>query len=179
MDENLRSILLGLSALYVIAGIALILTILRHEVKQQHPAAALNRFTHLFLVGVAFQCLHFIEEFVTGFHIRFPAFLGLAPWPAEFFVTFNLAWIAIWIISAIGIYYYFQAAYFPVWFFILGMIGNGVFHPLLALATQEYFPGLVTSPIVGVMGILLFTKLWELTRPRTSAINEPIHPQSY
>lgn len=168
MDENLRSILLGLSALYVIAGIALILTILRHEVKQQHPAAALNRFMHLFLVGVALQCLHFIEEFVTGLYIHLPAFLDLAPWSPEFFVAFNLAWIAIWIISAIGIYHHFPAAYFPVWFFIFGMVGNGVFHPLLALATQGYFPGLVTSPIVGVISIILFTKLWELTQPRTA-----------
>lgn len=178
MDENLRSILLGLSALYVVAGIALILTILRHEVKQQHSTAALIRFTHLFLVGVAFQSLHFIEEFVTGLYIRLPAFLGLAPWPAEFFVAFNLAWIAIWIVSAIGIQYHFQPAFFPVWFFVFGMIGNGVFHPLLAIAVQGYFPGLVSSPIVGVIGIILLTKLWELTQPRTAEINKPIHPHS-
>lgn len=163
MNENLRSIFVGLSAIYIIAAIALILTVLRQEAKQQHPAA-LNRFVHLFLLGVSCQCIHFLEEFLTGLYIRFPSFLGLTPWPSEFFVTFNLAWIAIWIVSAVGIHYHFQAAYFPVWFFTLGMIGNGIFHPLLALSSRGYFPGLFTSPVVGVIGVVLALKLWELTK---------------
>lgn len=162
MNENLSSILLGLIPLYVVAGLALLFTIFRRGAKPDPTLT--QRFIHLFLLGIALQCIHFIEEFVTGFYTRFPAFLGLAPWPAEFFVTFNLAWIAIWIVSAIGIYYNFQAAYFPVWFFTLGMIVNGIFHPLLALNSRGYFPGLFTSPAVGIIGVVLMIKLWELTK---------------
>jgi hypothetical protein len=159
MDENLRSVLLGLFPLFVLAGIALILTIFRRGAKPD--AEVCNRFVQLFLLGVSFQCIHFIEEFLTGLYLRLPPLLGLTPWSGEFFVTFNLTWIAIWIVSAIGIYKHFQAAYFPVWFFALGMTGNGIFHPLLALNAGGYFPGLLTSPLVGI---------WRLNRNQEVAV---------
>ncbi|MFQ5708650.1 MAG: hypothetical protein ACE5HO_14440 [bacterium] len=162
MNENLRSMLLGPSPLYAVAAVALILTLFRPAAKPDPTVC--NRFVHLFLLGIACQCLHFVEEFLTGFHIRLPSFLGLAPWPGEFFVTFNLAWIALWTVSAVGIHKHFQPAYFPVWFFSLSMIANAIFHPLLAIATSGYFPGLVTSPIVGIIGIVLTSRLWELTK---------------
>ncbi len=47
----------------------------------------------------AIQSVHFVEEWATGFNIRFPALLGLDPMPLPFFVSFNLAWIAVWIAS--------------------------------------------------------------------------------
>ena len=170
MAENLRSILSGLSALYIIAGLALIFTITRRETSRDAPT--LNRFVQLFLLGVSCQCLHFLEEFLSGFYIRFPSFLGLTPWSSEFFVTFNVSWIAIWILSAVGIRHHIQAAYFPAWFFAIGMAVNGIAHPLLAVATQGYFPGLVTSPLVGIVGILLLKELWQVTQPHSVEISQ-------
>ncbi|MCP5051508.1 MAG: hypothetical protein GY940_30350, partial [bacterium] len=123
MSESVRSMLLGPSGLYVIAAIALIPTVSRRVRKLD--TALYDRFIHLFLVGISCQCLHFVEEFVTGFHHRFPVLLGLAPWSSEFFVTLNLAWIALWVVSPIGLRKNFQPAFFPVWFLTFAMIANG------------------------------------------------------
>jgi len=39
-----------------------------------------------------------------------------------------------------------------------------VAHPALSVFTQGYFPGLVTSPLVGVLGVLLLRRLHAVTR---------------
>jgi len=157
MSDELKSILLGLSAIYIVAIIALILTILNYNIKFEQEK--LDRILKIFLAGIVIQSFHFIEEFLTGFHILYPQFLGLSPWSSEFFVGFNLSWIIIWLVSVIGIRHYFQPAFFPLWFFAIGMTLNLVAHPLLAIANNGYFPGLTTSPFVGIFGIVLLQKL--------------------
>jgi hypothetical protein len=91
MNENLRSILTGTAALWLGAAIALLLTILRGPV--DGDLAGREQTARLFLLGLAVQSLHFMEEFVTHFPERFPALLGLPPWSESFFVTFNLIWL--------------------------------------------------------------------------------------
>ena len=164
MSESMRSMILGPSALYLFAAIALFLTVSRRAPKLD--SAAGSRFIYLFLLAVLLQCLHFAEEFATGIHTRLPQFLGLVAWSSEFYVTLNLVWITLWLVSVIGVRYGFRPAYFPVWFFAVGMIGNLFAHPVLALLHNGYFPGLVTSPIVGIMGFLVATRLFQLTKGR-------------
>lgn len=155
------SILIGTSVLSVLAVVALLATAFRFSVSSDRLER--ERFVMLFLAGVALQCIHFVEEFMTGFHERFPAFLGLSPWPVEFFVVFNVCWIAIWTISAAGLLAGYRVALFPIWFFVFGMTANFVGHPLLSAASTDYFPGLVTSPLVGMMGVWLWYRLSGLT----------------
>jgi hypothetical protein len=155
--------ILGPSVLYAVAIVALVLTILRPPVRSS--AESVDGIIRLYLVGVAFQGLHFTEEFVTRFYVRAPEFLGLVAWPGEFFVIFNLIWIALWLIAAVGLQSHVRAAFFPVWFFAVGMVGNAVWHPLLSLATGGYFPGLYTSPFAGIIGVMLLSRLWRLTDP--------------
>ena len=163
MSESVRSMIFGVSALYVIAIIAFTLTVTR-RLKSPDPAR-LGQFLYLYLFCIACQCLHFLEEMLTGFHHRFPAFLGLAPWSIDFFVTLNVTFIALFVIAAIGIQKQIRAAYFLVWFLILAGIVNIIAHPLLSIATQGYFPGLFTAPIVGLIGFALAARLWKLTEP--------------
>ncbi|HEX4640834.1 MAG TPA: hypothetical protein VH252_05575 [Chthoniobacterales bacterium] len=162
MSENARSMVFGPSVLYGVAVIALVLTVIRRPAKDS--ADAIEGIVRLYLIGIAFQCLHFTEEFVTGFYVRVPPFLGFVPWPPEFFVTFNLIWIALWLLGAVGIKKGMRVAFFPVWFFAIGMVGNAIWHPLLCLATRGYFPGLFTSPFAGVIGVILVSRLLKLTR---------------
>jgi hypothetical protein len=166
MSESVRSMILGPSVLYGVAAVALVLTIVRRPAKDS--AEAIDGIIRLYLVGIAFQCLHFTEEYVTRFYVRAPEFLGFVAWPSEFFVIFNLTWIALWVLAAVGIKRGMRAAFFPVWFFAIGMIGNAVWHPLLCLATGGYFPGLFTSPFAGVIGVILLSRLWKLTDPSAS-----------
>jgi hypothetical protein len=58
-----------------------------------------------------------------------------------------------------------RAAYFPIWFFALAAILNGVAHPLLAIRAGGYFPGLVTAPFLGVVGVWLCARLLAGTGP--------------
>ena len=94
-----------------------------------------------------------------GFHLRYPELLGLAPWPPSFFVTFNLVWIVVWGLSLLGLSRHVRAAYFPMWFLGIGSAVNGVAHPIFSMAVSGYFPGLLTSPLVGLLGVLLLREL--------------------
>lgn len=162
MNETLRSILMGTAGLSVGAVIALLLTVLRKPLKGD--LAGRERTARLFLIGVAAQCLHFMEEFATEFHQRFPALLGLPAWSENFFVLFNLLLLSVWILSAIGLQKGYRFTFFPVWFFAIASIANGIAHPLFAVMVHGYFPGLITSPVVGVLGVLLWFRLQALTR---------------
>lgn len=117
------------------------------------------------LLGIAtgIQGVHFVEEWTTGFHTRFPALLGLNPMPMSFFVSFNLMWIAIWIISVPFLRLRRRAAFFAAWFLAIAGILNGAAHPMMALASGGYFPGLITSPLIGIAGVILWQRLQRAT----------------
>jgi hypothetical protein len=118
------------------------------------------------LAAIILQAGHFVEESMTGFPRRFPQVIGLAPWPARFFFWFNLFWLATWVVSCWGLLARRRAALFPLWFLAIACVANGVAHPALALRTGEYFPGLFTSPVVGIAGVLLLKRLIAVTDHR-------------
>ncbi len=100
---------------------------------------------------------------MTGVHLLYPPLIGLVPLSAELFVGFNIFWLGVWVLSALGVLRGSRVAYFPVWFFGLAMCLNGILHPLLAVWVAGYFPGLVTSPIVGIMGVVVIQRLFAVT----------------
>ena len=114
-------------------------------------------------IATAIQSAHFVEELVTGFHARFPALVGLDPMPLSFFVSFNLVWIAIWVISIPFLRLGRKPALFAAWFLAIAGALNGVAHPMMAIASGGYFPGLFTSPIIGVAGVILWQRLKKAT----------------
>ncbi|MBT8402018.1 MAG: HXXEE domain-containing protein [Rhodothermia bacterium] len=162
MDESLRSILVGLTPIYLMLVVAGVLVATRRP-SLLHGKDS-DRIVHPFLVGVAWQCIHFTEEFATGLNVKLPALLNLTPWSENFLVAFNLAWVAIWILSAVGVRRNVRVAYFPVWFFGVAMLANGLLHPLVSLYVRGYFPGLVTSPVAGLIGVVLVRRLASLTK---------------
>jgi hypothetical protein len=101
VNENLRSELLGTAGLSVAAVAALVLTVVRDPRGSALPAR--DGVLRVFLIGLALQCLHFAEEFITSFYSRFPLVLGRQPWSPEFFVAFNLLWLTVWMLSATGV----------------------------------------------------------------------------
>lgn len=109
--------------------------------------------------ATAIQGGHFAEEWATGFHVRFPDLFGLEPMPLSFFVVFNLTWIAIWIASVPLLRLARKPAFFAAWFLAIAGMLNGVAHPLMAVASAGYFPGLISSPFIGLVGIHLWQQL--------------------
>jgi hypothetical protein len=118
------------------------------------PAAVLP----LYLLAIAVQCMHFTEEFLTGFQRQFPMLTGYE-WSDAQFVTFNMAWLAVFVLAGLGIYRRMQLAYLVVLFLALaGGVGNGVGH--LSVTQKRYFPGAATAPLCLVVGIALLTRLF-------------------
>jgi hypothetical protein len=168
MNQSVQSELVGTAGLSLAAIAAVLLTVLRVPVAAR--ADERRRTTTVFVVGVLFQALHFAEEYSTRFFDRFPPVLGQSPWSPTFFVIFNLCWIGIWICAASGLHAGYRSAFFPVWFFAIAAIANSIAHPLLSLRVGGYFPGLLTSPILGAVGILLWSRLMAATTSRRGGV---------
>jgi hypothetical protein len=161
MNPQLSSYATGTLGLTVVLAVAAVLSFGRRNITT--APRTLARLQAAAVFAIAAQSLHFLEELYTAFYQRFPAQLGLAPWSATFFVAFNLAWLSIWTGAAVAIRRRSALVLFPLWFLALALILNGIAHPLLALAAAGYFPGLATSPLVGVLGVVLLRRLARAT----------------
>jgi hypothetical protein len=90
--------------------------------------------------------------------------LGLAPWPETFFVVFNLSWLVIWSVAILAITTFPRLCTVALWFLAIASTANGVAHPFLSLAVGGYFPGLWSSVLVGILGVMLIRRLATATR---------------
>jgi len=160
MSSELSSVIIGTSGLSLAAIAALFLSTARDRIR----AVDLPSVRRLAMFGVVLQMGHFAEETWTQFYVWFPELLGLARWSEAFFVSFNLVWALIWVVSIALLKRYPRAAVFPIWFLGIASVANGVVHPALSLATSGYFPGLWSSPVVGILGVVLFRALASTTR---------------
>jgi uncharacterized protein with HXXEE motif len=114
----------------------------------------------LYLLAIAVQCLHFTEEYVTGFQHQFPKLFG-DDWSDARFVTFNMLWLAAFVLAGLGVYRRVQLAYLIVIFLsLIGGVGNGVSHLVLGAMYGRYFPGVITAPFCLLMGILVLARLF-------------------
>ena len=165
------SVLLGTSGLTLAAIAAIALTCSRPGVSSE----ALGKLRRIAGVAVVAQAAHFGEELLHQFYLRFPVRLGLAPWSERFFVLFNVVWLVIWVLAIVNLARFPRLAAFPLWFLAIASIANGVVHPLLSLAAGGYFPGLWSSPIVGILGVVLVGTLASATRA-TSDHHAVAHP---
>lgn len=159
MNDTTRSILVGTIGLDLALVVAVLLALGR---RAGHPAAA-RPVIRAGSIALLTQSIHFLEEALTGFPLRFAPLFGLDPWPPAFFVTFNLVWIALWIVSILAIPAVPRLASIPLWFLGVAGLFNLVAHPVLALVSRGYFPGLWSSPLIGLAGVLLLRRLWNWT----------------
>jgi len=124
------------------------------------PAAVLP----VYLLAIAVQCLHFTEEYVTGFQHQFPELFG-GHWSDAHFVTFNMLWLAVFVVAGLGVYRRVRLAYLIVVFLaLIGGVGNGISHLVLSTMYRRYFPGLLTAPFCLLLGIMVLTRLFAGSR---------------
>ncbi|WP_324716679.1 HXXEE domain-containing protein [Carboxydochorda subterranea] len=119
----------------------------------------MGRVLALYLLAVAVQALHVLEEFRTGFHRAFPAALGFKPWSDEFFLTLNLVALSVFISSAAAWGVGWKPAVAVIWAFSVAMLGNGIVHPVLAVRRRAYFPGMYTALAHLALALLLLQAL--------------------
>lgn len=166
MNETVRSIVYGTAGLWLVLGVAILIAARATPIAADRAVQRTLRFRLLLCTGV--QAGHFLEEWQTGFHLRWPALLGLEPWPETFFVVFNVVWLVVWLASAALVSLGGLATRAASWFLALAAILNAIAHPLLAVAVAGYFPGLWTSPVLGAAGYWL----WRALR-QSSAVRSP------
>lgn len=106
---------------------------------------------HLYPALVVAQFLHAFEDYVAGYHERFPLF-SLAP---EFFVSLNLA-LFLLLTAMIP-----SVAHGRVWalklakFWAIVQILSGAGHLMIALVEWGYYPGMWTAPLLLIFGAVL------------------------
>lgn len=171
MGDELRSVLLGTGGLAVAAVASVLIAVTR--ARPSASAADLRAAARLAGVAVLIQAAHFVEELATGFPARFPEQLGLAPWSRAFFVSFNVFWLAVWALSCRSLVDESRAASATLWLLGIAGLANAIVHPLLAARVGGYFPGLVTSPFLGVAAFSLLRRLAQLTRTDPLASPDP------
>ena len=170
MSEEIQSFLVGTIFLDLLLLVALAVSISRGA--GNSGLVARRAMARVGAVPLLVQSLHLLEEWRTGFHLRFPELLGLHPWSEGLFLSFNLGWIGIWMLSLPGVRIGLRASLFPLWFLGVVSIANGVAHPLLSVVSGGYFPGLWTSPLCGVAGFMLLRAMAQFTggqRPEPKA----------
>jgi len=114
----------------------------------------------IYLAAIAVQCLHFTEEFITGFQHQFTRLFG-DDWSDARFVMFNMLWLAAFVLAGLGVYRRVQLAYLVVFFLaLIGGVGNGTAHLVLSAAHRGYFPGLITAPFCLLVGLALLVRLF-------------------
>ena len=128
-----------------------------------------SRILPIYLIALAVQFLHFTEEYLTRFDIRFPGLWSAPAYPRDVFVGFNMVAYAAFTVGALILFYRVRAvAMVPLFFVAYGVIGNAIGHAAFCIGVRGYFPGFWTSLAYWVLGPLLLKRLWE-TRRRTLA----------
>lgn len=159
----LLSLLPSMVVLGLVAIAALRFALVHRSPPQKGPDR--NIAARALAVSTGIQAIHFSEEALTGFPDRLGALLGLPAMPMSFFLAFNMAWLAIWVASVPGLRSARIGAFFAAWFLAIAGMINAIAHPLLAVAAGGYFPGLISSPFIGVAAAWLWLRLRAATLP--------------
>jgi hypothetical protein len=117
---------------------------------------------------LAWQFIHFTEEFMTGFRIQFPELFGATPFSTNLFVGINMFSYFVFIVGFLltfvkGLKFFLV----PVLFFIVyGALGNAISHTWWVIWTRGYFPGFFTAQLYWILGPLVLARLtgsWKVT----------------
>jgi hypothetical protein len=162
MGGETLSLLLGTAVLWVLVAVAALLAYSRTSLLRSDGLSKLILAAG-WLALVA-QIAHFLEELNAGIYESLPQALGLQFWPRSAFIAINLAFIASFLV-ALGLRGNSRRiADVPLWFLAVASCANAIIHPALAIRAGAYFPGLLTSPLVGLSGVALLFALVRSTR---------------
>jgi hypothetical protein len=121
----------------------------------------------LYFASLAWQLIHFLEEYFTGFNYRWPAeIFGTRPYEDKQFVAINVGSYAVFIIGGVALLKRIPELYLPAVFFsVMGVMFNGIQHPVYSLMVKGYFPGLWTSVLDLALGPALLKRLLLASAP--------------
>lgn len=108
----------------------------------------------IYFATLAWQFVHFTEEYLTGFNTRFPELYGATPYSHQLFVIINMTSYAVFTLAAIlMLTRRLGFMLTPMLFFVIyGAIGNAIAHSWWVIMTGGYFPGAYTAQLYWVLG---------------------------
>jgi hypothetical protein len=129
----------------------------------RHRSLDRERLMPLYFVALAWQFVHFIEENQTGFRYRWPVeIFRTEPYGDKQFVAINVLSYAAFILAGVALMVDRRELSLPAVFFaVMGVMFNGVQHPIYAWMARGYFPGLWTSTVDLVLGPILLKRFVE------------------
>ncbi|MFW6773308.1 HXXEE domain-containing protein [Nocardioides sp. CPCC 205120] len=143
--------------------LACVLHLMSTAVAAPDPAEVLP----IYLIALAWQFLHFAEEYLGEFHRRWPEdVFGARPMSVDFFVGGNMAAYAAFTVGALALLAGWRVPLLVVWFFaVMGVLGNAVGHLVYAIVSGDaLFPGTLTSLAYWIIGPVLLVRLWRSSR---------------
>jgi hypothetical protein len=120
-----------------------------------------SAFFPIYFLTLAWQFVHFTEEFLTGFYDRFPQLYGASPFSQALFVSFNMVSYFVFVVTCLLVFVKgIRFLLIPVLFFIVyGAIGNAISHTWWVVLQKSYFPGFYTAQAYWIIGPLALSKL--------------------
>jgi hypothetical protein len=141
--------------LFVVATIV----VLNHLGETAFPEA--QSYYPIYFATLAWQFIHFIEEFMTGFREHFPALYGADAYSANLFEAINMISYAGFTLA--GIAFLTKGIRFliaPMLFFVVyGALGNAIAHTWWVIWLGKYFPGFYTAQVYWILGPLALAGL--------------------
>jgi hypothetical protein len=128
-----------------------------------------------FLALILAQAAHSFEEYIFRLYdvfapARFVSSL-LSDDLAKGFVIVNAALVLFgsWCYTA-RVRAGHRSAHWWVWLWLLIEFGNGIGHPVVALIRGEYFPGVVTAPVLLALSAYLAVRMLRMQRRARAAV---------
>lgn len=114
-------------------------------------------FIPLFMIGIAWQFLHFTEEFSNHFSDLFPVLYGLPAFTHVKFISINMVSYFLFTIATILVFTKgLKFLMIPVLFFVMGgALGNAIWHSWWVIWLNGYFPGFYTAQVYWVISFIL------------------------
>jgi lipoprotein signal peptidase len=128
---------------------------------EQRPLPVGSMFFPIYFATLAWQFLHFTEEYLTGFYVDFPRLYGASPFSPGLFVSFNMASYFVFVVACLLVWTKdLRFLVIPALFFIVyGAIGNAISHTWWAILQKAAFPGFFTAQAYWIIGPLALSRL--------------------
>ncbi len=161
----IQALSLGLPAILLSAALVLSLVLWLTTPWRLGPGSRLAA-----SLGVLVLLAHVAEEYLTGVQVALPALFGREAWGSAQYLGFNGVWV---ILFGAAIATARPGRSLPVlvilFLAVAGGVVNGVFHLLLVLRRESYFPGAWTAPCSVAVGLwqlrLLYGRRTDAQRP--------------
>lgn len=162
------AILMGATSSYVggkplvltfIPGLVIAFGILVWFYVSRSPVPSGSSLYPLYFGALAWQFIHFTEEFVTGFRQAFFPLYSHAAISNDLLVGINMvSYFAFAVGFILAFRFKLRFLLLPVAFFIVyGVIGNAISHVWWVILARGYFPGFLTALVYWVIGPVLLS----------------------